>query len=356
MRVSNNMGYDQVKGNISKNRTEMVDLQNQAATQKRIMKPSDDPVGTSRVLELRTTQAGTEQYLKNMNIARAFLNTTDLALGEVTDSLIRAKELALSQSSDASANASSRLAVATEVDQLFNTVVNIGNRRFGERYIFGGFKTTNAPFDKDGNFLGDDGSMRVEIAKGVFATMNLSGDKVFSGSDSRIGLIPEDRRGSTKPNYPEIPSSREDGYVDPIEEVRGPTSQEKTSETGSIRDPQSLKGGEAGENIFKVMNALSAGLRANDTVAIQETLERLDAAIDQVVILRSQIGSRVNTLENTHESLAKQKVEDSTLLSSIEDADAFEVFTDITKNENILKATLQTSGKLIQPSLLDFLR
>ncbi len=50
------------------------------------------------------------------------------------------------------------------------------------------------------------------------------------------------------------------------------------------------------------------------------------------------------------------KVDDSAQLSTIEDADAFEVFTDITKNENTLKATLQTSGKLIQPSLLDFLR
>jgi len=367
VRVSNNMNYEQVKGNIAKNRSEMADLQNQASSMKRITKPSDDPVGTSRMLGIRTDKVGSEQFVKNIDIARNFLSYTDLALGEATEVLARAKELALGQASDASTNASARLAVATEIEQLTRDMVHIGNRKVGERFIFGGYKTTHSPFDNDGNYRGDEGGMKIEVNKGVFTTINLPGDQVFLGKNSKLALVPSERRGSTTPNYPPIPASKEPEDI----EIRGPANENDSvsaASSDSARESkrrESLKANETiespkenaeGENIFTTLNALSAGLRANDTVAIQETLERLDGAHEQVVLLRSQVGSRVASLENTSLGLGKQKVEDASLLSSIEDADAFEVFTDITKNENTLKATLQTSGKLLQPSLLDFLR
>jgi flagellar hook-associated protein 3 FlgL len=348
MRVSNNMNYDQVKGNIQKNRSEMSDLQNQAASMKRITKPSDDPVGTARMLGIRTDKTGTEQFLKNLDIAKTFINYTESSLGDLTELISRAKELAIGQSSDASANAISRAATASEIDQMFKDVVSIGNRRFGERYIFGGFKTTNSPFDADGSYQGDTGSIKIEVNKGVYASVNLPGDRVFMGRDNFLGKIPPDRRGATAPNYPPLPQPREDQEA---VEVRGPASENPAAEGDAAPAPES-----AGENLFQVFKALSNGLRANDTVAIQNTLERFDSALEQVVLLRSQMGARVASLDNTYQGLSKSKIDDSALLSSIEDADAFEVFTDITKNENTLKATLQTSGKLIQPSLLDFLR
>jgi flagellar hook-associated protein 3 FlgL len=380
MRVSNNMNYDQVKGNIGKNRVEMNDLQNQASTMKRITKPSDDPVGTSRMLGVRTDQVGTTQFFKNIDVAKNFMGYTEVALGEASDVIARAKELAIGQASDASTNAAARMAVSTEIEQLLKDMVHIGNRKVGERFIFGGYKTTHSPFDNEGNYKGDQGGIKIEVSKGVFTTINLPGDQVFIGKNSRLAQIPTERRGSTKPNYPPVPADKE--QEDNIE-VRGPASQkdEKTDKTDTTnkaeakqpdtefaREAKRKDGLDAnetivnpkenaeGENVFSVLKALSAGLRSNDTVAIQETLERLDTAHEQVVILRSQIGSRMSSLENTNLGLGKTKTEDATLLSSIEDADAFAVFTDITKNENTLKATLQTSGKILQPSLLDFLR
>ncbi len=348
MRVSNNMNYNQVKSSIERNRSETLDLQNQAATMKRINKPSDDPVGTSRTLGLRTDKLSAEQHLKNMEMARTYLNFTEAALGDLSEQLVRAKELAISQSSSASSSASTRMATSSEIDEMFKDVVGISNRRFGERYIFGGYKTTTSPFDNTGNYHGDDGSMKVEVDQGVFTAMNMPGSRVFHGKDFSLASVPENRRGANTPNYPTAPSMEHDQEQQPVE-VRGPASikNEKAEESTQ---------GATGENVFGVLQALSAGLRSNDTVAIQETLERLDSALEQVVTLRSQVGSRLSSLNNTAEGLGKQKVDNSALLSSIEDADAFEVFTDITKNENTLKATLQTSGKLIQPSLLDFLR
>jgi flagellar hook-associated protein 3 FlgL len=351
MRVSNNMNYDQVKGNISKNRSDMADLQNQAATQKRITKPSDDPIGTARSLTLRTEKTGIDQYMKNADLAKGFMNITESSLADLTDLLSRAKELAISQASDPSTNAEGRIATASEVDQIFKDMVAIANRRMGERYIFGGYKTTKSPFDHNGNYKGDSGAIQVEVNKGVYSTINLPGDKLFLGRDSALAQVPDNRRGSTTPNYPGVDAPKEESVS-----VRGPASVGLDQDDSKVEKKEDQHEPPVGENLFNVVKSLSNGLRANDTVAIQDTLERLDSGLEQVVLLRGQIGSRTASLESTQASLMHTKVDDSALLSSIEDADAFEVFTDITKNENTLKATLQTSGKLIQPSLLDFLR
>ncbi len=275
MRVSNNMNYEQVKGNIQKNRSEMADLQNQAATQKRITKPSDDPVGTARTLGLRTEKIGIEQFMKNGDLAKGFMNITESSLGDLTELLSRAKELAIGQSSDASTNAEGRMATASEVDQIFKDMVAIGNRRMGERYIFGGYKTTKSPFNHNGDYKGDSGGIQVEVNKGVYSTINLPGDKLFLGRDNALAQIPENRRGSTTPNYPGAEPPKEENV-----QVRGPASiglDENLDKNG-----RPLKEGheqkevkpepQPGENLFTTIKALSDGLRANDTVAIQDTL------------------------------------------------------------------------------------
>src|ERR1700730_17002910 len=104
MRIADKMAFEQVKGNIAKNRSQMSDLQNQAATQKRVTKPSDDPLAASRVLANRIDLQGNKQFSKSLNYAHSFLEFTDQSLGELTEVLVRAKELAISQSSDGASN------------------------------------------------------------------------------------------------------------------------------------------------------------------------------------------------------------------------------------------------------------
>src|SRR5690606_23681066 len=171
----------QVNKAIGKNRSTMNDLQNQAATQKRITKPSDDPVDASRVLFARVEQRGTEQYIKNLNYAKSFLDFTEQSLAELTEILLRAKELAIAQSNDASSHPQTRKIVAAEVKQLHDQAIQIGNRKLGERFIFGGFKTTAPPFTDKGDYVGDRGEMKVHIDKDNFLAMNVPGSLIFEG-------------------------------------------------------------------------------------------------------------------------------------------------------------------------------
>ena len=97
-------------------------------------------------------------------------------------------------------------------------------------------------------------------------------------------------------------------------------------------------------------------LKTDNKPGIQESLDQLDLAFNQVTVARAQVGARVMALNNTLEALQKGIVDSKSTASQLEDADVFQLVSDINRADSALKATLETSGRLIQPSLLDFLK
>lgn len=358
MRVADKMAFEQVKSNIAKNRTQMAELQNEAATQMRVTKPSDDPLAASRVLTAKQDLSDNKQFSKSLGYAKSFLDYTDESLADISDALMRTKELALGQANDASSNPDSRRAVATEVDQLYDQLVQIGNRKLGDRFIFGGYRTQKSPFKTNGSYSGDMGEMMIHVDKDSFVPMNIPGAIVFLGQgiskDGATVPAPEQARTieqwdqekwrqmqkSAMPNSSEIPQGQD---------LRGPASVKGGSAPEALQD-----GG--GVNIFDVLKDLSISLRTDDKKGIQDSLDRLDQSLSQVVLTRAQVGSRSTALENFISTMGKAKVDDKVAISNLQDADIFSTVSDINKTQSTLQATLQTSGKLIQPSLLDFLR
>jgi flagellar hook-associated protein 3 FlgL len=363
MRVTDKMTINQVNGNLMKNRYEMSELQNQAATQKRINKPSDDPLGTARVLESKADESQQKQFIKSLYYAKGFLDYTDQSLGELSDIIVRVKELAVSQAGDASANEETRKVAAAEVEQLLSQSVQIGNRKLGERYIFGGFKTINAPFDRSGNYEGDSGEINIQVNKDSFITMNIPGDRTFLGQGiSAEGIAAEDK---------DIPRTSDDLVQRGLEQQKKLEADAEHGEakpvriySGSGRGLSSIPevdkaSGElkySGVNVFDTLKSLTVALKTNSKEEIQSTLDVLDKALNQVVITRSQVGARVMSLSNTLDSLQKSVLDSRIKASQIEDADVFQLVSDINRGETALKATLESSGRLIQPSLLDFLK
>lgn len=343
MRVADKMNFDQVNTGLQKNRLEMADLQNQAATQKRLNKPSDDPLAATRVLATRTSINSSQQFVKNINQAKTFLEYSDQSLGELADLLMRAKDLAISQANDASASAATRQVSATEVRQLLGQSVQVGNRQLGDRFLFGGFKTTNPPFGPKGEYAGDDGEIRVLINREAQVGMNIPGSKVFFGKNLRGSAEPSSQKD------PLAPVPAQENAPTTLGEIRGPASRD--AETGVTQTWRS-----SGTNIFSVLSDLEVSLKSNFKPGIQDSLERLDEAIAQVVLARSEVGSRLATLNNAQENLSKGVVDSKALASSLEDVDTFELVSELNKSESTLKASLASSGKLIQPSLLDFLK
>ncbi|MEZ0391272.1 MAG: flagellar hook-associated protein FlgL [Pseudobdellovibrionaceae bacterium] len=361
MRVTDKMAFNQTTNNLSKNRSEMSELQNQAATQRRINKPSDDPAASARVLVSRTEERGSKQFIKNINQARSFLEYTDQSLSELTEALVRAKELAIQQANDAGASAETRRTVAAEVSQIHSQAVQIGNRKLADRYIFAGYKTTTAPFDPTGEYHGDDGDIRLQINKDAFVAMNLPGDQVFvgrgMGEDGLIrpsATVPKDTTDLLKHKAEEQQRQQriEQMQTEPVQ-LRGPASVNgRADQTVSSR----VKVEAAGVNVLQVLKDFEVALQTNDKEEIQAAIDNVDSAISQVVNARAQVGSRVSSLNAATDSLQKAIVDHKVTASQLEDADLYEVVSDMNKTDSTLKATLETSGKVMNLSLLDFLR
>jgi len=361
MRVTDKMGHNAIINNLQKNRGEMADLQGQAASQKRINKPSDDPVASARVLGYRTEDRQSQQFIKNINIARSFLEFTDVSLNEMSDVLMRLKELAIQQGNDAGASAETRRVTAEEVGQTYRQIVQIANRKLGDRFIFGGHNTQTEPFDYEGNYRGDDGDMQIHINKDAFLSMNLPGDKIVLGRGiGSDGFIRQ--KESTPKNVEQLDQHQE------AERVRNEQNQELQHESVQIRGP--ANDGSRGEQAFKSnihdtsegINVLQAikdfeiALRVNDKAEIQSAIDNVDKALGQVIHARAQVGARIQALNHTQSSLQQNIVDTRNNASQLEDADIFNVVSEMTKTDSALKATLETSPKIIQPSLLDFLK
>lgn len=362
MRVSDRMGYDQITRNLQKNRAEMADLQNQAATQKRINKPSDDPIAAARVLAARTEDRSSQQFIKNINLAKSFLEFTDQSLGELSEIIVRAKELAIQQANDAGASADTRRVAAEEINQAYFQSIQIGNRKLGERYIFGGHRTTTSPFTQAGDYKGDDGDLKIQVNKDSFMAMNLPGDRVFLGKGlAGDGTIRP--RAETPKTADEVRQYKQDEILrkrenDQREEngmmLRAPAAE--TSRGEKAVETRSGETDEAGINVVQALKDFEIALRVDDKAEIQAAIDSLDRAMTQVVHARAAVGARIHALNSNADSLQKAIGDNKVTASLMEDADLFQVVSDITKNDSTLKATLETSGKLVQSSLLDFLK
>lgn len=324
MRVTENTNYEVVRESSRRSKERMEGLQRQNATLKKVNSPSDDPVGAAKVLEMRTDKVIGEQFQVNAKLAETFLANTDHALEELSDIMLRAKDIAMSQSSGPSTSEGSRLGVAEEISHLYQQSVSIANRRVGDRYIFGGYKTHRPPVDADGKYLGDQGKMMIEVGREVFINMNVPGNEAFN-SRPRDVVLGRAVELESQGRAPSSVSPDENPYGDMV-------------------------------NVFNELKNLRVFLLTGDVGGIQSTLERFDQAHAHLVSMRSKIGSRIQGLQNSAQSIDRHNILNAQLSSSIEDADMAQVVSDLAREETVFRSALQSSQKLIRPTLLDFLR
>lgn len=340
MRVTENTNFGAVRESIRRSKERMENLQYQNATLKKLNTPSDDPVGAAKVLEVRTDKVNNDQFVSNGKLAEAFLNNTDHALSQLVDVINRAKEIAIGQSSEASSTNESRLGIAEEVTQLFNQSVAIANTRIGDRYLFGGYKTQTPPVDPNGRYTGDEGQMMVEIAKGVYLAMNVPGVEAFN-------------------THPVKDPTQMPGEADPSGNERKPASfalNGKGAVNGADRDTLSDQSGPENVNVFNEIQDLRIGLLTGDLDTIRNTLDRFDQIHGQLVATRAKIGSRLQGLESTGQAMERHNITNAQLTSSLEDADMAKVVSDLAKEETVFRSALASSQKLIQPTLMEFLK
>jgi len=109
-------------------------------------------------------------------------------------------------------------------------------------------------------------------------------------------------------------------------------------------------------NVFSEIQNLRIALLTGDMDGIRDTLERFDDLHGKVNSTRAKVGSRIQGLQNMMQSVERHNLVNAQMSSNLEDADMAQVVSDLAREETIFKSALQSSQKLIQPTLLEFLR
>ncbi len=333
-RVSENSSSASLQYSLNRSKRKLENLQLKGSTLKEITRPSDNAINNVEAMSIKSTSADNNQFNRNADFAMLQLTVSEKALESLTEIMNKAKEIAISQSSDFYGE-DIRKNVANEVVQLRNQSIAISNKRVGQRFIFSGFKTLESPFKNDGIYKGDKGHTTLEVAKDFFVPINLHGHEVFYSTDDT--------------------SSKEDHPLEQFPELdNAPKVKNKSRELASTSD----KGEDFAQrdNIFSLLNNLAGALENNDPDVIQNLLEQFDSSISRLITLRTRVGSIISSIESSQGTNEAENIALAERHSKLIDADVAELFSDITKQQAVLKTTYKSSQGLLNTKLLDFLR
>ncbi len=144
MRITQNMLAAEILANISGSAGRLAKAQEQLSSTKRINRASDDPQGSSLVLQMQERIGLTEAYQSATGSAQELLGMASATLNQVVELLQNAKDLAVQGSSDTTGTV--RNTLADQVNQLLEELLSESNTQVQGRYLFAGTQTSSAPF------------------------------------------------------------------------------------------------------------------------------------------------------------------------------------------------------------------
>jgi flagellar hook-associated protein 3 FlgL len=293
MRVTQSMLAGSSLRNLSKSYEKMGTYQDQLATGKKINRPSDDPVVAMKGMHYRTNLTEVEQYQRNISEAYQWMENSEAGIEQGTQVLQRVRELMV-QASNGTNGPEDLKAIGAEIKQLKEDLVGSANTQVAGNYIFNGTQTKEAPVT-----LNADGTVTVNIDKSSFEI------EVSKGVQLKANI-----------NSDNVFS----------------------------------------EDLFAVMGSIEKALSSGDASGLDGLLSDLDGKMDSMSAERAELGARYNRLELIEDRVGKQEIVSTRILSENEDADLEKVIMDLTAQESIHRAALSVGARIIQPSLMDFLR
>jgi flagellar hook-associated protein 3 FlgL len=477
MRVSTAANYFHVLRGIRTNQATMLRAQEQLASGRRLLRPSDDPSAAARALQLSRRLAGVQRNSSVMNSARTGLDLASSVLQDGSSSIIEARAVVL-QGMDGTLSESDRVALASSIEQIRREMLEVADARINDRYLFGGSQTQQSPWVEEiiggmrrMTYAGNREEQLIRIGEDTDVGLNVPGSDIFSRSDSK-GVRFAGLTGITSGSTADVGSSYEyitvrhdstDGtalaasgitlanggaddtimgantlIIDPVagtiqlgqgQPIGFPgttdpnaadfvVTNEKGGElhldmtgfngaaftgtvtgngsvsidgtnfvpldfteqdlklrhdaTGSVihidtrgivRAGRELATFEGTENIFDVLDGIANDLRNADGLEpteviarLQERLLELDRNHENVLVGIGVLGSRSQRLQAAEARAQNREVGLQGMLSDVEDADMAEVALDLARSELTLQVAQSSGARLIQNSLLNYIR
>jgi len=297
MRVATRSLYQGMQQRIQRLSGDLKRLNEQIATGKKILRPSDDPFSMVDVMQVKTSTAQLEQYSRNMESARPWLSMEESALSQAIDLIGQARELTI-QMANSTQNAETRAMAATEVDGLINQAISLANSQVGGRYIFAGYSTSTAPFTRvtvggidTAQYNGDTNTFQTLIGKGETLAVRKDGETVWMNS-----------------------------------------------------------------GLFDALGNLKAALENNDVTGIGQQLTSLVTVEDYLNIQLADVGARSQRVENKQTVVDALNFKFQERIANLEDADLAALLIDLNTSEMSYQAALSTAARIHEMTLLDYMK
>lgn len=294
-RVTQSMLTDRSLGSLQHSLTRLSQIQEHLSTGRVLNRPSDSPSEAATAMRLRSAVASQQQYGRNAEDGLGWLSTIDSTLQGASAQIRRARDLAI-QGANAASGPTAREALAAEIDQLRAGLVSGANTMYLGRPVFGGTTAGSAAYTDTAGvaaYVGDGNPVNRTVADGVSVDVQLAGPAAF---------------------------------------------------------------GPDGASVFDHLTALSAALRAGDVAGIRAGIDQVSAAGDRVSSALSDVGSRTVRIELAAERAAGMELDLANRLSEIENADLPKTMVELQMQEVAYQAALAATSRVLQPSLVDFLR
>jgi flagellar hook-associated protein 3 FlgL len=307
MRITTSMVQRNVLSDLNTLQSALAKTQAKAASQKEITRPSDDPFKTTQAMGLRASIGANEQFVRNIQDAQGWQDSTESSLDSITQYVQRAHDLLVQGATDTT-DATARLALASEIDQIIQGVKETANGNFGGKYIMSGTATSVPPY-----LLGDDDTYQGDLG----------------GLDPAVpGIVREIGPGVTMTINSAAVELLGDGRTNPTD--------------------------------GKLLNALrdvSDHLKANDGTALRGgDMTALQTQLDSALKIRARNGAQTNRLDAASTRLDQITGTLTNQLSNTEDADIAKTLIQFNSQSAAYQAALKAGANIVQSSLMDFLR
>ncbi|MBF0551497.1 MAG: flagellar hook-associated protein FlgL, partial [Deltaproteobacteria bacterium] len=189
MRISTNMVFNSIIDNLMVGSKQLLDKQEVVNTNKRINRPSDDPVGMAQTLNCNQVISSSVQYQRNITQATSWLDQSDTSFRNISQELQLAQTIAVNQS-NVTASADSRSASVDQVTGVINSINDLINGKLGDRYMFSGKSVKTQAYsiyNKGMEYNGDWGSLSMNISSNIKTTVNTVGASAFPTSVTDLG-------------------------------------------------------------------------------------------------------------------------------------------------------------------------
>jgi flagellar hook-associated protein 3 FlgL len=355
-RITNSMMVSSYNRNQNAAQLRMHQFQNQLATQKKIVRLSDDPVNVVKSLNARSRLYDVEQYRKNIEDAKAWLTQTESALMELNELVKRAYELAVQASSDVYTD-DDRSAISHEIAQLRDQVATLANTTLGDKFIFGGYNVSSGPFvfDPEAASFSFDADNFVEVDNTGVVMYNFD-DYEFDLS----GHVDFDDEALQFVRY-EINVGQEfDVSISGAQFLGFGTYTLPFASGGEVRES------EVSGNIYITLNELFTVLNAftdlNESNAgilhqnVVPFIERLQDFQKHTLTQLAEVGGRIARMDLMLDRYAKDEINYTQMKSDVEDLDLAEALMWFSMTEAVYRASLGVGGRILPPSFMDFMR